>query len=140
MTQTVRTELTRLGGLVLLTSLCMGAECNDVLPQSSFLNFEPAQLSSGGFCEDWGPGLALHPNETCFRREQCLFDCPQICEDASGNRIDSRDNVSPVVGTAPNGRCLYDMPWDPIGGFRGNPFFWGHAVLDILSPRVGANF
>ena len=116
---------------------CMGAECQSVLPQARFLLLEPTELEREGFCEDWGPGLAFHQGETCFRQENCVFDCAQICVDGNNTAADSRDTISPVIGTAPNGRCLYDMPWDPVGGFRAHPLSLGHTALDVIPSLFG---
>ncbi len=123
-----------LGSAVLFC--CMGTNCGEVFPLPRFLLLEPTELQRSGFCEDWGPGLAFHQNEECFRRENCLFDCPQICVADDGESTDSRDAVSPVIGTAPNGRCLYDMPWDPISGVQGHPTWWGHALIDVAGSAV----
>lgn len=140
MTHPRKSTLIQLVALIPALALCMGAECISDLPNSRFLSFDQSDLFDAGFCEDWGPGLALHPNESCSRKEVCLFDCPQICEDSAGNRADSRDTISPVIGTAPNGKCIYDMPWDPIGGLAAHPVLWAHALVDIFGPKIGGTF
>ena len=124
------------GALILLA--CTGANCQQIVPQPRFLLLEPIELGQSGFCQDWGPGLAFHQGEDCFRRENCLFDCPQICVGDDGNSNDSHDTVSPVIGTAPNGRCLYDMPWDPVGGLFAHPAWWAHAIFDVVFPSLFA--
>ncbi len=117
----------------------MGADCTNVIPipPPQFLKLEPVELQASGFCQDWGPGAVFHENETCFRRENCIFDCPQVCVDGDGNSTDSRDTISPVLGTAPNGRCLYDVPWDPIGGILAHPLSLGHIVFDVVPSMLG---
>ncbi len=123
-----------LGTLILFT--CMGADCQELAPQPRFLLLEPLELGQAGFCQDWGPGLTFHQGDECFRRENCAFDCPQICVNDCGTSSDSRDLVSPVIGTSPNGRCIYDMPWDPIGGPLSHPAWWAHAIVDVVFPTL----
>jgi hypothetical protein len=122
------------GTLTLAASL--GADCQSLVPEARFLELQPFELNQSGFCQDWGPGLWFHSGEDCSRREHCVFDCPQICQGGSNGANDSRDTVSPVVGTAPNGFCVYDFPWDPLTGVRGHPAWWGHAIIDVLLPNL----
>ena len=119
---------------VLILVGCGGANCQQIVPQPTFTLLEGIDLGQSGFCQDWGPGLSFHQGDDCYRRENCLFDCPQICTDDGGCSTDSRDTVSPVLGTAPDGRCIYDMPWDPLTGTLGHPIWWAHAIFDFAFP------
>lgn len=100
---------------------------------------EPADVRQAGFCEDWGPGLLFHEDERCFRQENCLYDCVQVCIDDDGATTDSRDTISPVIATAPNGLCLYDVPWDPVSGTSGHSAFWAHGLVDVVGGALGGD-
>ena len=116
---------------------CMGANCNQIIELPASFNFNAQIAGDQGFCEDWGLGNAFHEGQDCFRKENCVFDCPQVCTDGAGNSFDSRDMVSPVVSTAPNGRCIYDAPWNPVTGVVGHGGFWGHALIDVVPAVFG---
>ena len=126
-----------LAGLALLG--CTGTTCLRRLPPAEELSpfLEPREVVRAGFCQDWGPGLAFHEDETCFRELDCRFDCAQVCFDEDGNTNDSRDTISVVIGMAPNGRCIYDVPWDPFSGTDGHPWFWAHGVIDVVGGSLG---
>ncbi len=117
---------------LLVTLPCLGAQCETTL-FGPMLQLNDLQAFDGtGYCRDWGMGEIFHPDQDCYRREGCLFNCPQVCEDAAGNRVNSRDVVSPVVGTDNCGRCVYDTPWDPWTGFTSHIALWGHTLVDVL--------
>ena len=113
---------------------CTGTTCMRNLPPAEDILpvLEPIEVYETGFCQDWGPGLLFHDGETCFRELNCWYDCPQVCIDEDGNTTDSRDTISPVIGLAPNGNCVYDVPWDPISGTDAHQWFWTHAIIDVL--------
>jgi hypothetical protein len=136
----MRRPLTSAGAKALVGTLtlfgCLGTDCQQLVPETRFLELQPFELNQSGFCQDWGPGLLFHPGEDCNRRENCVLDCPQICQANGNGSNDSRDTVSPVLGTGPNGYCVYDFPWDPMTGVRGHPAWWAHAILDVVFPTL----
>jgi hypothetical protein len=123
---------------LLLTLPCLGTQCETTLLGPT-LQLRDLQAFDGiGYCRDWGLGEYFHPDQTCHRLEGCLFNCPQVCEDSAGRRVNSRDLVSPVIGTDQCGRCIYDTPWDPWTGFTSHMALWGHTLLDVLlAPFTG---
>jgi hypothetical protein len=119
--------------LTLLVILpCLGAQCETTLFGPMLQLSDLLAFDGTGHCRDWGMGEIFHPDQACYRRENCLFNCAQICEDRDGNRVNSRDLVSPVIGTNRDGRCIYDTPWDPWTGFTSHVALWGHTLLDVL--------
>ena len=117
--------------------LCLGANCVTPIPLPGSMAITTGNAAEEGFCQDWAAGAVFHPDEDCFRKTDCVLDCPQVCTDEAGNSVDSRDLVSPVMATAGNGRCIYDVPWTPLSGVQGHGGFWGHALIDVVPAIFG---